>query len=80
MSARSEVGPSPGKKRKLNFAENLIFWKIIEGNTCSQNGPTISAASDKYLQQKQEQKQDNLKVVMGRDDPGENVDFLSEIH
>ena len=27
----SSVEPSPGKTRKINFSENLSFWRTIEG-------------------------------------------------
>jgi hypothetical protein len=30
-SSSSFIDPSPGKKRKLNFRENLSFWRTLEG-------------------------------------------------
>ena len=30
MSTIPSVEPSPGKKRKLNFTDNLSFWKTTE--------------------------------------------------
>ena len=45
LSDMLSVGASPGKRRKVNFTQNLSFWRKIEGrgDTLSQMGPTNSA-------------------------------------
>ena len=62
----SSVEPSPGKKRILNFTENLSFWRIMEGggDMHSQLGPTNSALRN-ILQTKITHEQNDLEVVIG---------------
>ena len=67
----SSVEPSPGKKRKLNFTENLSFWRTMEGggDMHSQLGPTNSAVRN-ILQTKITHEQNDLEVVIGWGSPG----------
>jgi hypothetical protein len=70
LPSSSFIEPSPGKRRKLNFRENLSFWQTLEGDTHSQHGPT-NATERKNYQAKitRTLEQNNLEVVIGRDSP-----------
>ena len=80
-SSSSIVKESPGKKQKLNFRENLSFWRTLEGvgGTHSQQGPA-NIAVWKISEQKaatQTNKQNNLEVVIWRDCPESETGLLS---
>ena len=65
----SSVGPSPGKKRKINFSENLYFWRKSEGrgDTHSKHRPTDSTLRKKF---QDAHKQHNREVISEQEGPG----------
>ena len=71
--------PSPSKKRKLNFHENLSFWRKMEvgENAHSQHGPKNSVVRKFESENTHTKKQDNLDVVIRRDKPESERGILS---
>ena len=71
--------PSPSKRRKLNFRENLSFWRKIEGEggIHSQNGVKISTVQKFSKDETHTSEQDNKDVVIWRENPGSEREILS---
>ena len=75
LTSSSFIEPSPGKKRKLNFRENLSFWQTLEGegDTHSKHGPTNTAVRKNFEAKiSHTNKHHDLEVVIGQDGPGGN--------
>ena len=81
LSSLPSVEPSPSKKRKLNFRENLSFWLKMEGvgDTHSQHGPANIAVRKicESKMNKQPKTEDDLEVVIWRDNSESENGLLS---
>ena len=72
------LGASPGKRRKVNFTQNLSFWRKQEGrgDTHSQAGPTNSAVRVEISTDDGMNKTMRQDGVIGQNSPGEDIGIL----